>query len=600
MENTIGFRKAEVQGSNISGTLTNKVYWIDLSKLGITNLDEAQSVRVYTSQNKTTELARAVLSAKVVYVKFASIATGSDVWVDWDGIRGDYSHNHTYGRNATFSQLDGYYPLNENSGTTAVNLVGGDDGTYHGDLPNRTASGIQYGQDFADGSGDYVSGIVDANFSTRYTLRCVVYIDDISQISNKDTILGFKDSYECELRFRENINVRRFQFQQHNGSNIISTESAPLSDNTMYVVHCAWFGPGFYLYVDGSLAGEAVVNGIRSLSNSDVNIIGGEGTASSPGRLLDGVIVSDVLIETGRVWSTAEIAADSRNLHDNASSGDSLFWGAWGTSKQIDVVSHGTLKNELVSWWDLKEESGTRYDSHGSNNLTDYNTVGSATGPRGLYADFNKDNSETLYIPVNADGMLFTNNQDISVSGWFKFDPTTGAVILMSCRDRVADEHGFTIVYANQNSSGSRNLQCTLMGGVITSASFANDLSADKLYFYVVTVDVSSGTGKFLVKDTEGNTLLNSTKTNSNITGLFPHSNNTFLAFNAVPTTSGFLTYTSGNAQSVGIWNNKLLSDSEKDYLYNGGSPLFYDNYAKEGNNDALLGSMMAQAGGII
>ena len=600
MENTIGFRKAEVQSGQITGTLTNKEYYVDLSKLDITNLEEAQSVRVYTSENKTTELARHVASEKIVYIKFASVTVGSDVWIDWDGIRGDYSHNHTYGRNATFSQLDGYYPLNEDSGTTAVNLVGGDDGTYHGDLPNRTASGIQYGQDFADGSGDYVSGIVDANFSTRYTWRCVVYIDDISQIANKDTILGFKDSYECELRFRNNLTVRRFQFQQHNGSATMSALSGPLSDNTLYVVHCVWYGPGFYLYVDGSLAGEAVVSGIRSLSNSDVNIIGGEGAASNPGRLLDGVIVSDVLIETGRTWSTAEIAADSKNLHDNASTGDSTFWGAWGTSKQIDVVSHDTLTDNLVSWWDLKEESGKRYDSHGSNDLTDYNTVGSDTGPRGLRADFNKDNSETLYTPVNADGMLFTNNQDISVSGWFKFDATTGVVVIMNHRDRSTGDNGFALIYQNQNSSGSRNLRASLMGGNITSASFANDLSADKLYFYVVTVDVSSGTGKFLVKDTEGNTLFNSTTTNSNITGIFPHSNDTYFALNAVPASGAFSSYTSGNAQSVGIWNNKLLSDGEKDYLYNGGSPLFYNNYPGERDNNALLGSMMAQAGGII
>ena len=42
----------------------------------------------------------------------------------------------------------------------------------------------------------------------------------------------------------------------------------------------------------------------------------------------------------------------------------------------------------LVSYWALDETSGTRYDSHGSNDLTDNNTVGYTTGVQGNAADF--------------------------------------------------------------------------------------------------------------------------------------------------------------------------------------------------------------------
>ena len=38
-------------------------------------------------------------------------------------------------------------------------------------------------------------------------------------------------------------------------------------------------------------------------------------------------------------------------------------------------------KVNLVSFWHLNEPSGTRYDAHGSNDLTDNNTVGVTTGP---------------------------------------------------------------------------------------------------------------------------------------------------------------------------------------------------------------------------
>ena len=37
-------------------------------------------------------------------------------------------------------------------------------------------------------------------------------------------------------------------------------------------------------------------------------------------------------------------------------------------------------KTDLVSWWSLSETSGTRYDQHGTNNLTDNNSVGWAAG----------------------------------------------------------------------------------------------------------------------------------------------------------------------------------------------------------------------------
>ncbi len=70
-------------------------------------------------------------------------------------------------------------------------------------------------------------------------------------------------------------------------------------------------------------------------------------------------------------------------------------------------------KTSLISWWPLDEESGIRYDAHGTNHLTDNNTVGYAAGKVGNAADFEKDNSESLSIADNASlrmgaGVYFT------------------------------------------------------------------------------------------------------------------------------------------------------------------------------------------------
>lgn len=49
--------------------------------------------------------------------------------------------------------------------------------------------------------------------------------------------------------------------------------------------------------------------------------------------------------------------------------------------RDIGLTGDGSaLKTSLEAWWDLQEESGSRADSHGSNTLTDNNTVTNAEG----------------------------------------------------------------------------------------------------------------------------------------------------------------------------------------------------------------------------
>src|SRR5690606_5066683 len=73
----------------------------------------------------------------------------------------------------------------------------------------------------------------------------------------------------------------------------------------------------------------------------------------------------------------------------------------------------------LVSWWTLGETSGTRYDSHGTNHLTDNNTVGSALGKLGgISAQFVAANIESLSINDNAS--LSLNNTNFTIATWVK------------------------------------------------------------------------------------------------------------------------------------------------------------------------------------
>lgn len=96
------------------------------------------------------------------------------------------------------------------------------------------------------------------------------------------------------------------------------------------------------------------------------------------------------------------------------SAGDIESLVASGNGLRYADLSDG-LKTGLVSWWELDEVSGVRYDSHGSNDLTDNNTVGSVnSGPKGVVASMAEANTESL---SNDDVSL---DSVISYSMWFK------------------------------------------------------------------------------------------------------------------------------------------------------------------------------------
>ena len=68
------------------------------------------------------------------------------------------------------------------------------------------------------------------------------------------------------------------------------------------------------------------------------------------------------------------------------------------------------LTDNLVSWWELDEASGTRNDAHGSNHLTDGNTVAQVAGKVGNAAQF---------VAANAESLSIADNANLSVSGVF-------------------------------------------------------------------------------------------------------------------------------------------------------------------------------------
>src|SRR5210317_275158 len=81
-----------------------------------------------------------------------------------------------------------------------------------------------------------------------------------------------------------------------------------------------------------------------------------------------------------------------------------------------------------VAAWDLDESSGTRFDSVGSNDLTDNNTVGVTSGKFDDAADCTSANNEYLSISDNSD--LSVGDNTFMLRAWVRLDNlNTQAVI---------------------------------------------------------------------------------------------------------------------------------------------------------------------------
>lgn len=82
------------------------------------------------------------------------------------------------------------------------------------------------------------------------------------------------------------------------------------------------------------------------------------------------------------------------------------------------------LSDSLISAWELNESSGNAIDSHGSNTLTDNNTVGVGTGLiYGNARDFDPTADEGFSITDNAD--LSFGDEDFTLEAWVNPDVTS-------------------------------------------------------------------------------------------------------------------------------------------------------------------------------
>ena len=232
------------------------------------------------------------------------------------------------------------------------------------------------------------------------------------------------------------------------------------------------------------------------------------------------------------------------------------------------------LIDNLISWWELNEASGTRYDSHGGYHATDVNTVGSTTGKKGNAASFVAANLEQLEVANDTVFQPAIGNP-FTIAFWLR--PSAAAVATTACRPvgklgPSGQEWMVTI-----RATGIR-FQCA--GGFADTS--LGLLSAGTWVHIVCHYKGASGANTLEVA-------INGALAGSGATGT-PFGNVGPVRFGW----GGFGTRYDNDLDEIGFWNRSLLS-TEWAELYNSGNGVSYADIAPP-PPDPAIGSGIAQA----
>jgi len=223
------------------------------------------------------------------------------------------------------------------------------------------------------------------------------------------------------------------------------------------------------------------------------------------------------------------------------------------------LSSSSPLLTSLISYWALDETSGTRLDSHGSNHLTDNNTVTQNTGKIGNAAQFTSANSEFLSVADNA--LLSTGDIDFTIAGWVYFDtisvdrPVAGKWLTAGNREYIVQLDGTVNkirLYVSNDGTATANVASSV---VCTTATW---------YYFVAWHDSAGNTINIQVNNGTVDSTAHSTGVRDGTAGLRLGNNQ-----------NTGTDYMNGRIDGLGFWK-RILTSAERTNLYNSGSGLAY------------------------
>lgn len=236
-----------------------------------------------------------------------------------------------------------------------------------------------------------------------------------------------------------------------------------------------------------------------------------------------------------------------------------------------DVKNDPSLSTNLISYWELEETNGTRTDSHtGGNDLTDNNTVLSATGIQGTAADFESSNSEYL-SKADPGSWNLDIAGDMSVVAFVKFETyTTGSLMPIFYRDVGQPNRNWE--FWVQNISGLSYLVMT------ASANGTNATTNDHRVQYTTGFSTATWYGLCWVYDASAGSI--QAYVNGQGIGTTTGMTTSLYTGGTAPLRVGrhqnSTSYYDGIVDELGVWD-KALTGSECSQWYNAGSGIPYD-----------------------
>ena len=225
-------------------------------------------------------------------------------------------------------------------------------------------------------------------------------------------------------------------------------------------------------------------------------------------------------------------------------------------------VKNSSLATGLVSYWELEETSGTRVDSHGSNDLTDNNTVGSATGIQGTGADFEASNVESLSI-TDATQTGLDLSTDFSIATWVNFESYPPVQAGLVCKWQTSTGKRSWMFYVQSNELRLVTSPSGTWTGSLGGVSWTP--SNGVWYHIACTFDVSAGSVIFYLNGSQLGTAQNGLATS-----IYNGTSDVVVGGNS----DNYLF--DGVMDEVGIWS-RALSASDVTALYNSGAGIPYD-----------------------
>jgi hypothetical protein len=445
--------------------------------------------------------------------------------------------------------LTSWWSLDESS-STRVDSHRSNDLTDNNTVTGATGK-VATSSQFTAATGEYLdlTGPTDMNPSGSDFCMCGwIYADSIALNIVASSIIpgGAWNSFEWLMQY-DGARLKLYMGPSP-GYNATASTFGALSTGTWYFVYAEYDSATNLIGI--SINDGTLDTGAGPATPSDLNAAFSLGYGPTLARYWDGRI-DEFAFWKGRKLTAAEITEAYNS----------------GAGLSYADLSAPSLLTDLISWWTLDETTGSRVDTHGSNDLGVAAAPGYVSAKIGNGVDLN---GTTQYLYNDAQRGLVTGNNDWSIAGWVNLD-----VLSPDLLDSI-----FSVTANNGVGSNTyADLLLEYRAGTEDRFTLSMYSSTTRKFVNASTFGLpSTGTWYFLyayhdsVANELGISVNNGTIDTQSYTGT-PNSNQARINIGRFSPSFPYLL--NGKVDEMGLWQ-RLLTPAEVTELYNSGTGIGY------------------------